>query len=177
MAFSPPSTPSHGTQAKPDTDRETLYSLQRSMRRIAHALDVHSHRLGREVGLTLPQLAVLGCIRDLGEATSRAIAREAHLTPPTVTGILDKLEGKGMVERHRSRDDRRLVHTRLTAAGQRALETAPSPGGEVFRHGFTCLAPSERAQILTAFEKVADLLTGAEPPVDTLPPVNSLPPH
>lgn len=138
-----------------------LLALQRAMRRIAHAMEVHSRRIDREMGLTLPQLAVLSCIATLGEVTSRAIAREASLSPPTVVGILDKLEAKGMIERHRSRADRRIVHARMTEAGRRAVLNAPSPAGEDFRRDFQALDAQRRAGIIEAFATVADLLDKA----------------
>lgn len=138
-----------------------LLALQRAMRRIAHAIEVHSRRIDREMGLTLPQLAVLSCIGTLGEVTSRAIAREASLSPPTVVGILDKLEAKGMIERHRSRADRRIVHARMTEAGRRAVLNAPSPAGEDFRRDFQALGAQRRAGIVEAFATVADLLDRA----------------
>lgn len=146
-----------------DSELAGLMALQRSMRRIAHAMEVHSRRIDREIGLTLPQLAVLSCVSNLGEVTSRAIAREAHLSPPTVVGILDKLEAKGMIERHRSREDRRIVHARMTEAGRRAVMQAPAPAGEPFRRAFMGFDIEKRAAILEAFATVADLLEAAIP--------------
>ena len=40
------------------------------------------------------------------------------MSAPTVVGVLDKLEAKGMVERYRSTRDRRVVHSRLTDLGR-----------------------------------------------------------
>ena len=142
-----------------DFSRE-LRALQHAIRRISRALEIQSRRSDRDFGLTLPQLAVLGAVRDLGDVTSRAIAQEAHLSPPTVVGILDKLEVKGMIERHRSRDDRRIVHIRLTEHGRAVLLAAPAPAGEGFRKGFSALSSPDRAAILVAFDTVAALLEG-----------------
>src|SRR5690554_4985244 len=94
-----------------------LEALFRSIRRIARAIEIQSRLIDREVGLTLPQLVVLLCVHRLGEVTSRAISREAELSPATVVGILDNLELKGLITRYRSGIDRRIVHTRLTEKG------------------------------------------------------------
>lgn len=151
------------TEAAGLSEVAELLTLQRSMRRIAHAMEVHSRRIDREMGLTLPQLAVLSCIGNLGEVTNRAIAREASLSPPTVVGILDKLEAKGMIERQRSRADRRIVHARMTEAGRRAVMNAPAPAGEEFRRRFLGLDVQRRAGIVEAFATVADLLDTVSP--------------
>lgn len=135
-----------------------LRFLLKAIRRLARATEIRSRSIDRMLGLTLPQLIVLGCVRDLGEGTGRAIAGEADLSPATVVGILDKLEAKGLVERQRSKDDRRLVRTRLTATGAALLAGAPAPLGEAFERAYARLAPADRGAILDAFRRVADLV-------------------
>lgn len=137
--------------------------LLKASRRIARALDIQSRRVSRSVGLTLPQLVVLGAIRDLGDGASRAISREADLSPATVVGILDKLEAKGLIERARSTKDRRIVHTRLTPAGAVALAAAPSPLGAEFEAAFFALDPEARSDILAAFDRAAEFALAEGP--------------
>ncbi|MEM9782668.1 MAG: MarR family transcriptional regulator [Pseudomonadota bacterium] len=136
------------------TDVE-IARLLKAMRCIARALDVHSARIYRELGLTLPQLIVLSCVRDLGEVTGRAISRQAGLSPPTVVGILDKLAAKGLVERYRSAIDRRIVHARLTALGVGTLGEAPPLLGEPFLAGLARLDPAEREAMIAVCERIA----------------------
>jgi DNA-binding MarR family transcriptional regulator len=139
-----------------------LKSILKSIRRIARSVDVCSRQTDRAFGLTLPQLAVLTCVRDLGEVTSRAISREADLSPPTVVGILDKLEAKGLIERYRSTRDRRIVHTRLTQVGHRILQNAPPPLGADFVDAFAELDKDVRRRTLEAFALIADLASGQQ---------------
>ncbi|MCB1354781.1 MAG: MarR family transcriptional regulator [Rhodobacteraceae bacterium] len=146
---------------------ETSTALLKSIRRLARALDMHSRHINRESGLTLPQLIVLRCVRELGEVTGRAISEAADLSPPTVVGILDKLETKGLIERYRSTRDRRIVHTRLSGTGRALLDRSPSPLGARFETRFMALEARERAEILEAFRKAADL--ALEPAVQEAP--------
>ena len=134
-----------------------LRAVLKAIRRIARAVDQHSRRIDREVGLTLPQLIVLACVRDLGNVTGRAISLEAELSPATVVGILDKLEAKGLIERYRSMVDRRIVHTRITALGETTLENAPPPLGRSFEQAFTEQTRSEREQTLATLNRLAQL--------------------
>jgi len=139
------------------TKTEELRRLLKAFRGIAHTLDVQSRRINASAGLTLPQLVVLSCVRDLGEVTSREISKEADISPATVVGILDNLAAKGLIERYRSTRDRRVVHTRLTEGGVQALEDAPSPLGEAFEGAYFRLDRKRRNELLAAFEQVLSL--------------------
>lgn len=129
-------------------------ALLRHIRQLARALDVQSHRIDREVGLTLTQLVVLTCLSEMGEVTSRALSAEADLSPPAVVGVLDKLEAKGLIERYRSQRDRRIVHARMTARGRAALAAAPDPLGLRLGNGFRALPAGERARILESLARL-----------------------
>lgn len=144
-----------------DRDGETR-ALLKAIRRLARALDIQSRRIDREAGLTLPQLIVLGCVRDMGEVSSRAISAEADLSPPTVVGVLDKLEAKGLIERYRSTRDRRVVHGRVTALGLAALERAADPLGPRFAAAFGALPAAERAAMRAALDRLAAMAAPEE---------------
>ncbi len=137
--------------------QDDLRQLVQSTRRISRALDIESRRIDREIGLTLPQLIVLQCLQDLGDANSRSISRAAGMSPPSVVGILDKLEAKGVIHRYRSTIDRRAVHTALTEKGAGLLAGAPQPLGENFAQRFRALPAARRCAILEALMQVADL--------------------
>lgn len=150
-----------------------LNTLLVAIRHVARAVDIQSRKLDRDFGLTLPQLIVLGRVRDLGEVTSRAISLEADLSAPTVVGILDKLEAKRLIERYRSTRDRRIVHTRLTAEGRDLLERAPSPLGDEFAAAFQQLPEEERRQMLASVDRVARLLSRSSAPESDAPRTTS----
>lgn len=52
-----------------------------------------------------------------GEANARELARHCGLNPATLTGTLDKLEARHLIETWRDLDDRRLRKAKLTQAG------------------------------------------------------------
>lgn len=137
-----------------------LRALVKLIRRLARMLDVQSRRIDRDVGLTLPQLIVLQCVQDLGEVTSRAISLEADLSPPTVVGILDKLEAKGFIRRYRSERDRRIVHTSLTDEGRSILKRIPSILGDSFDGRFLGLPDARRKSVIEGLELIGELGVG-----------------
>jgi DNA-binding MarR family transcriptional regulator len=137
-----------------DLERRVLMAI----RRIVHGVDRHSKQVERASGITLPQLVVLTAIRRLGEVTSSKISEAASLSPATVTTILDKLEARGLVERYRNVQDRRVVHSRLTPAGAKLLEAAPPFLHERFVSRFAKLDDARKAAIVQAIEDVAEMM-------------------
>lgn len=75
------------------------------------------------VDLTLPQYRVLVLLAEGKEAAS-ALADKLAVSRPSVTGVVDGLVVRGLVERAHDADDRRRVGHELTAAGRRLLVQA-----------------------------------------------------
>jgi len=129
-----------------------------SIRRIIRAVDVHSRALVEEFGLTGPQLAVLREAARLGAVTVTPLARAVHLSQPTVTGILDRLERRRLVERLRDTRDRRSVMVSVTMAGQSLLNRTPSLLQDRFRRQLAKLAEWERTHILATLQRIASMM-------------------
>ena len=144
------------------TDTSYLQQVLVSLRRIIRATDLQSKRLVRECGLTLPQVMVLRAIDALGDVTVRCISEHVSLSQATVTTILDRLESRGLVERVRSRTDKRVVNARLTEQGQDTLRSAPALLHEQFIERFEALAPGEQTQVLSALQRVARMMEAQE---------------
>ncbi len=67
--------------------------------------------------LTLPQAMLL---RQLGDALPmNEAAGKLHCDPSNVTGIVDRLESRGLIERQQGTTDRRVKHLALTRDGRR----------------------------------------------------------
>ncbi len=58
--------------------------------------------------------------------TVAGLARELHIDPGAMTRSLDRLEGKGLVRRERSTEDRRVVHLVLTDEGRKVARKVPT---------------------------------------------------
>jgi DNA-binding MarR family transcriptional regulator len=72
-------------------------------------------------GLTLSQYGLLEGLTSRPAARVQELAGDAGVTPSTATRILDALERRGVVERARSAEDRRVVAVSLTDLGQQML--------------------------------------------------------
>jgi DNA-binding MarR family transcriptional regulator len=70
-------------------------------------------------GVSAAQMSVLMRLRYLGDVSITGLADLLGLGLPNVTGLVDRLEERGLVERRRDPADRRVVRVHLTAAGGR----------------------------------------------------------
>lgn len=129
-----------------------------ALRRITRAIDLHSRGLLHEYGLTAPQLAALKAIGELQPVTISGVARAIHLSQATLTGIVSRLEKRGLVTRMRSGVDRRSVEVQLTDAGRELKDTAPSLLQDRFRNELLRLQEWEQNQLLASLQRIASIM-------------------
>ena len=96
------------------------------IRQINRALSKHSKYLQDNYRITIPQLLCLKVIHQKGPIPLGELTRVVYLNNSTVTGIVDRLEKRGLVKRNRISRDRRQIHVTATEEGRRFLEKAPS---------------------------------------------------
>ena len=90
--------------------RERLIERVLAASRDSSTLAVFFHAsLAERVGLGATEEKTLALLSQLGPMTAGEIASRTGLTTPSVTGLLDRLESKGMVQRVRDPHDRRRV--------------------------------------------------------------------
>lgn len=75
------------------------------------------------VDLSLPQYRVLAFLAERSEAAS-VLAEKLAVSRPSVTGVVDGLVARGLVQREADPADRRRVGHALTAEGRRVLAAA-----------------------------------------------------
>jgi DNA-binding MarR family transcriptional regulator len=133
-------------------------SILLSVRRIMRAIDMHSSFLARQYGLTSPQLICLKKLSGKKEMTPGGLAKEVHLSHATVTGIINRLEKKGLVQRSRSTADGRSYLIRLTDSGLSMIQAAPSMLQDKFMHELSKLANWEKTMILSSLQRITSML-------------------
>jgi DNA-binding MarR family transcriptional regulator len=72
--------------------------------------------------LSWTSFVVLWVLWVWGALESRELADAVGISPPTTTGVVMTLEGRGLVRRRRDRADGRRVRVSLTRAGRRKIE-------------------------------------------------------
>ena len=133
-------------------------SILRSLRRIMRATDLHSRRLERDFSLTGPQVVCLRHLLRSGPCTAGELAREVSLSQATISGILERLERRGALQRERDERDRRRVHCRLTGYGRELVERVPSPLQERFVDQLNELPPENQAIIDITLRQIVRMM-------------------
>lgn len=98
---------------------------------VDHALQKTSKRMRSAIGVTGPQRLVIRILARFPGLPAGEVARVLHVHPSTLTGILKRLEGQGLIRRRRDPRDRRRASLgvtekgrRIDAAGARTVEAA-----------------------------------------------------
>jgi len=75
-----------------------------------------------QLGVTSRQVTLLWLIRGNPSLSLRELATEERISPPALSGHVDRLEKAGLIERVRDEGDRRRVDLTLTDEGERLLK-------------------------------------------------------
>jgi DNA-binding MarR family transcriptional regulator len=135
-----------------------------AIRRIMRAVDLRSRQLLDQTGVTGPQLAALQLAAQIDGASASAISQRLHLSRSTVTGVLDRLESRGLIQRSRNERDRRGNVIEVTPRGDDLLATAPPLLQDQFRQRLATLEEWEQSSILAALQRLATMMDAADLP-------------
>jgi len=105
-----------------------------------------------EGGISPGLFGVLVVIGENPGLTQQALADAAHLDRSTVVSVIDKLEGRGLVERHAA--DRRSNGLFLAAAGATLLRTLKRKVARHERRVVRDLSGRERAQLVALLQRI-----------------------
>ena len=133
-------------------------SILLSLRRIIRAVDLYNRELGAKWRLTVPQLVCLRQLAAGGPCTPGNLARLVFLSQATVTGILNRLETRGLLIREREAADRRRVMVSLTDEGRQVAAAAPLPLQERFSARFNALPEAEQAHLDHVLSRVVVMM-------------------
>lgn len=106
-------------------------------------------------GVTLPQYNVLRILRGArGSLPTLAIAERLIEQTPGISRMLDRLEEKGLIERERSRDDRRQVLCSLSRRGRAVLKALDGPVVEADDSCLAVLDPKEQQTLIGLLDRI-----------------------
>lgn len=112
----------------------------RSIRLLAECMqgfERHAGEFVRARGLTHAQFDIVATLGNTAGMSYKELGERTLITKGTLTGVIERLEHKGVVERCRNSGDKRSFYVRLTPAGE-ALFRDVFP--QVVEHGKTLFA-------------------------------------
>lgn len=105
-----------------------------------------------QFGVTSRQVTLLWLIKTRPGLNLRELAAEERVSPPALSGSVDRLERLELVQRVRSTEDRRRVGLVLTPAGRRLLSRVRERRTAWLAERLGALEPEELAAVQSALE-------------------------
>ncbi len=102
--------------------QKVYMSAIREMLECARAFEHYSAAHVRTLGLTGAQFDIIATLGNTKGMSCKELGEKTLITKGTMTGVLDRLEAKGLLERRPSPEDGRSWITALTAEGQALFE-------------------------------------------------------
>jgi DNA-binding MarR family transcriptional regulator len=145
-----------------DEQVERFTAIFTDLRKVMGAGFKHAH----QHGLSTTQFIVLGLIgkaQSSGEpCTISSIAADLGIDPATVVRTVDSLEKRGLVERRRSREDRRQVFVEFTEAGRAARQESQQQFINRIHTILLAMSEEGRSALLRGLEEFVQVGLGAQ---------------
>ncbi len=155
-------------QAPVSNGKDPIKEIVWLIRRLMQGNYIYNKELNKKYQVSAPQLSSLLALYENGPLPPSQIAKYIMVNSSTVTGIIDRLEQKGLVQRSRISTDRRVITVTLTDKGRELAEHAPPPIQEKIVEGLQKLAPREIEKIVRALTKLTYMLDVQDLEVDQI---------
>ncbi|MEE4355560.1 MAG: MarR family transcriptional regulator [Desulfococcaceae bacterium] len=129
-----------------------------TVRKLSRAVHMDPSGMSKEFGLTDTQSGVLRMLAQSGPISSAQLSRKLFVTPSNMTGIIDRLEKKKLVERIRKTGDRRVALISLTEEGNSISPFLPDPIEKKLIKGLADLEPEKVRCLLASLEHILHLI-------------------
>jgi DNA-binding MarR family transcriptional regulator len=131
---------------KSDLTERIIADFRATMTAIKRAA---SERL-RRTGVSMAQLNILYLLHRTGEMTMSQLAEGLNVSLSNATGLIDRMEERGFIERSRVPEDRRVVLVRMTPIGTQLLDEHDAMTDDLLRTVLERLRPDELAGVASA---------------------------
>ena len=142
-------------------DRHIGTALRETYRAFARAVSQNLAPLG----LTLSMWFALRSLWEVDGLGQAELGRRIELNPAAVVAVLNALEAAGLVERRRTRKDRRIDNVFLTAAGRKLRTKATALALQVDARALRGINHAEIEQVLVTLKRLRSNL--ADPGTNT----------
>jgi len=151
------------TGAGADTAAAATLSREEAFREIAEGVAVLSSRrrcaVARRVhqsGISLGHLQILWILQEHGPLPVSRLADWLGIGAPNATGLLDRMEQRGLVERARDAEDRRVVLARMTDEGRAAIAEHDGWGSELVEQLLGPLSTDQLLAVVAGVRRIRD---------------------
>lgn len=112
--------------------------------------------------IALSHVVVLDYLRENGSSMMKELSEELNMTMSAGTAIIDRMVEAGLVERKRSREDRRVVEISLKSEGKTLAQQVNKERRNIAKEIFVALDQEEKEQYVRLLDKVCTSLLEEE---------------
>lgn len=112
----------------------------------------------KSMNLTAPQFDVIATLANQAPMTCKTLGEKTLITKGTLTGILDRLEIKGIVERKTNEEDGRSQKIMLTLSGLEIFEHAFPNHMQHLEKAFNQLSPQEMINLTNSLKQLRETM-------------------
>lgn len=146
----------HPNDAKAAAE-EDFIPVMLELVRAYQAFADYSTKHVRTLNLTPPQFDVIATLGNASSMSMGELAEKTLVTKGTLTGIIDRLEHKGLVRREVPQGNRRSFTIVLTPAGKKTFETVFPAHITYLKERFGRLSSEELQELRVALKKLRNL--------------------
>lgn len=130
------------------------------IRKIVRSINLESKKIQKEHGVSIPQILCLNFLHESAnfQSTQNDIRKFLNLNSSSVSGIINRLEKKGLLARLPKSGDKRVVNIALTSSGDKLINQIPSLLHEQLSHKLHNLAEEKLKQIEESLNMLINLL-------------------
>ena len=111
-----------------------------------------------ENNITVLEYRILRILKENGKMTMANLADQNYVTQAWITGMIDKMESKGLVSRNRSDTDRRVIYISPTEKGEEFIEKMRKVHDEILAEAFSFMDEEKAKKILSILEDLREKL-------------------
>ncbi len=148
---------SHSPTRTQETAKEAFIPVMRELVRAFQAFSHYSAEHIRNAGLTPPQFDVISTLGNTEGMPLHKLAEKTLITKGTLTGVIDRLEHKGLLQRIVPAGNRRSFIAVLTPAGEKLFDEIFPAHIEYLGQRFGRLSETELETTATVLKRLRSL--------------------
>jgi DNA-binding MarR family transcriptional regulator len=122
--------------------------LENAILSFHHKLMDEMYKQAKQLRLTSSQLEVLHCVGEKGNPTMKEIANSLHITPPSVTSIVESLCEKNFLKRETYKKDRRIVRIIITPKALKLFSSFKNKKLTILKNLFLKLNNKDKKELI-----------------------------
>jgi DNA-binding MarR family transcriptional regulator len=125
---------------------QAIINLQRTLNKTLR-------QASTQEGVTPQQATILRILNHEGQTPMNKIALQLQVSKPNITGIADRLEKKGLIEKSENQKDRRSTTIQLSPKGKELQTKINQNYTNALRAGLKELTPAEQEKLTSGLKK------------------------